>query len=145
MADYQKHVTGATTFNEGNVTCDNADISAQGNFIPAPTYTAGTVTCAKNAVIVSSGSATIVIDNLIAESATLTCKASATLRIKSITAKTVIIASEASANLRMEGGEIGVISGTVTDASYACFAGTLSGADNVTAAGPSTWTLGRCL
>lgn len=142
--DYYKHIDGGTTVNEGDITCDNADIAATGSFIPAPTYTAGTITCAKKAIVTSTGSATVVIDKLIADSAELTCKSSATLRIKSITAKTVTIDAESSANLRMEGGGIDIISGKVKSSSYGCFAGTIAQQDNVTAESASTWDVGRC-
>jgi hypothetical protein len=143
--NYEKHIEGGTTFNEGDVDCDRADISATGSFIPAPTYTARTIKCAKDATVWSSGSATVVIDNLIADTAVLTCKDSATLRIKSITARIVTIEAEASANLRMEAGEIEIVAGTVKKSSYACFAGKIAQQDNVDAETASTWSVGRCL
>jgi hypothetical protein len=88
--------------------------------------------------------ATIVINSLIADTVELTCKKSATLRIKNITANAVKLDDENSANLRLEGGKITDITGNVINSSYACFAGTVSGRDDVTAGSGSTWTLGSC-
>jgi uncharacterized membrane protein len=84
--------------------------------------------------------AIIVINSLIADTVELSCKKSATLRIKNITANAVKLDDENSANL----SKITDIMGNVINSSYACFAGTLSGRDDVTAGSGSTWTLGSC-
>jgi hypothetical protein len=143
MSDYhyQKHVKGGETYNEGDIKCHDADVSAGGS----STYTARSIECETTAKIVSTGSSTIVIDRLVAaDSVSLTCHSSATLRIKEIRAREVSIDVMSSANLRMESGEIENIKGRVKDSSYGCFGGHRSGRDDVTVETASTWNGASC-
>jgi hypothetical protein len=142
---YYKHIDNGTTFNEGTVKCDQADIAATGSLLSAPTYTAVAIECTASAVVLSTGSATVVIDKLTADTVKLTCHSSATLRIKYIKAKTITIDALDSANLRMESGECETIAGNVNNSSYSCFAGKITVKDDVTAEHASTWSVGRCL
>lgn len=138
--NYKKHITGATTYNEGSfIQCHEADISAIGKGIAAPTFTAKGFNCETSATVVSENSATVVIDELNAKTATFTVKNSATLRIRKINVDTVKISVENASTLMIDSGSIGTISGIVKKASTGRCKATIKERDNVTAEDSSTW------
>ena len=138
--NYNKHITGATTYHEGSfIECHDADISAIGEGIAAPTFTAKGFTCDTSATVVSENSATVVIDQLNTNTATLTVKNSATLRIREINVDTVKISVEYKSTLMIDSGSIGTISGIVKKSSTGRCKATIKEKDNVTAQDSSTW------
>ncbi|BBL76483.1 hypothetical protein [Methylomagnum ishizawai] len=142
MSDYHysKHISGATTYHEGSlINCYDADISARGSFIPAPTFTAEGFNCDTSAKVVSAGSATVVIDQLTAETVEFTVQSSATMHIKALNVKTATILVEASATLQIDGGQVGNISGTVQGASTGVCKAVITGRDDVQVKDASTW------
>lgn len=142
MSDYNyiKHITGATTYHEGSfIKCHDADISAIGKIIPAPTFTATGFSCDTSAKVVSEGGATVVIDQLNAKTANLTVKNSATLHIKKIDVANVTISVVDKATLRIDSGRIDTISGKVKEWSTGRCKAAIKEKDNVTAQDSSTW------
>lgn len=141
MSDYHysKHIDDATTYNEGNlIQCYDADISAVGAFITAPTFTAAGFECDTSAKVLSQSSATVVINRLVAQTVELTVTGGATIHIGEIEASNVTIKVEERATLVIDTGKIGVIGGDVNDGSTGVCRATIT-QDNVTVGSASTW------
>lgn len=141
MSDYhyKKHIDNGTTYDEGSmIQCHDADISAVGTFIPAPTFTAAGFECDTSAKVVSDGSATVDIGRLFAQTVDLTVTSSGYLHIGVIEASNVTIKIENSGKLIIDSGKIGVIGGVVKNSSYGKCTATIK-QDNVTVESASTW------
>ena len=142
---YKVYMNDGSTKNEGDVNCTDAEITLEGHFpFAVPTYTADSIRCDTTATISASGSSTINIGALYAASVKITCHSSATIIINYIEANSVAIEVVDSAKVRLEDGTLANITGVVQNGSNACFAGTLSGSDDVQVSGASTWSADSC-
>lgn len=146
MSDFQyrKVISGGTTYNEGSViTCQDCYIKAEGTWPSAPTFTGAGFVCDTTAELTATGSATIVVDKLVAKKVSLTAHASSTIVVRDLQCDDLVVDIVDSSTVRIEkGSTIARASGAVRNASTGVCRAPIQ-KDEVQVSGASTWDTNR--
>jgi hypothetical protein len=144
MSDFNKTITGASTFTDGNdIKCTNANITVEkastAVFAGLEATDKVTLTCTSDFIFGS----TLVIDRLTCRDAEINTTTSSTIDIKNFNGKgTVKIHVNNSSTLRIRAGSLNVITGLVEHASTGVCRASIT-SDEVTTQSASTWDAKR--